>query len=221
MATPSFTRRALAAAAIGAFATLDVSAASATQAPAPEAQAEQQQPAAGNAEALRAKHAASRERLEKNGFGRPLMLESSDRNGDLKGDVYAVLPHPYARVASGLTSPQSWCDVLMLPFNTKHCEAGANGAAHLTLYVGRRTDTPLEEAFKLNYNYNVAARGDDYLRLVLGAKEGPVGTHDYRIVFEATPLDAGHTFIHLHYAYAYGAMTRLAMQAYLSTAGAS
>jgi len=54
----------------------------------------------------------------------------------------------------------------------------------------------------------------------LTAPEGPVGTRDYRIGVEAVPLDAGHTFMHLSYAYGYGVAGKFAMGAYLATAGA-
>jgi len=38
-------------------------------------------------------------------------------------------------------------------------------------------------------------------------------------VFEAVPLDAGHSFMHLSYSYGFGFAARLAMQGYLSTVG--
>jgi hypothetical protein len=66
----------------------------------------------------------------------------------------------------------------------------------------------------------VAARAD-YFESRLEARRGPVGTRDYRIVVSAVPLDAGRTFMHLSYSYGYGIAGRLAMQAYMATAGAS
>jgi hypothetical protein len=46
-----------------------------------------------------------------------------------------------------------------------------------------------------------------------------MGTRDYRIVVEAAPLDERHTVLRLRYEYGFGTMARLAMQAYLATAG--
>ena len=46
------------------------------------------------AEALRARHAALKDRLTANAFQRPLVLESTQDAGDLKGDIYAVVEHP-------------------------------------------------------------------------------------------------------------------------------
>ena len=135
--------------------------------------------------------------------------------------MYGVVNHPFARVDEGFREAHSWCDVLILPFNTKHCYAmpGA-GATALSVRVGRKSDQPAELAYPIAFNYRVAARTSDYLRIVLQADAGPMGTRDYQIALEATPLDGGRTFIHLGYSYGFGMMSRLAMQTYLATIGA-
>jgi hypothetical protein len=56
---------------------------------------------------------------------------------------------------------------------------------------------------------------------VLKSDQGPLGTHDYQIALEATPIDDKHTFILLSYSYGFSVMSRFAMQAYLNTLGAS
>ena len=53
----------------------------------------------------------------------------------------------------------------------------------------------------------------------LNAGKGPLGTHDYLIRIEATPVEDGRTFFHLTYAYAFGITGRLAMKGYLTTTG--
>ena len=70
------------------------------------------------------------------------------------------------------------------------------------------------------FKYTVQSQGADYLRVVLDAADGPLGTRDYRIVLEATPIDEKHTFIHLGYSYGFSAISKFAMQTYLATAGA-
>jgi hypothetical protein len=111
--------------------------------------------------------------------------------------------------------------VLILPFNTKHCNATGSGADRtLAVRVGRKADQPAEKAYPIDFKYSVSSRADDYFRTVLKADSGPLGTHDYQIVLEATPIDDKHTFIHLSYSYGFGLLSRLAMQAYLGTAGA-
>jgi hypothetical protein len=59
----------------------------------------------------------------------------------------------------------------------------------------------------------------DYLRVVLNAAAGPLGTSRYRIVLEMVPLDSGNSFLHLSYAYAQGGAARWATQLYLATVG--
>ncbi|HEY4997879.1 MAG TPA: hypothetical protein VII36_01990 [Usitatibacter sp.] len=170
---------------------------------------------------LRAKHAHLREKLESNAFGRELFLVSNEGPTAVGGDVYAILDFPFAKVASALGEARSWCDVLILPFNTKHCFAPGEGATRLSVRVGRKAEQPAEQAFPIEFNYRVVASIPDYFRVMLNADKGPLGTRDYRMALEATPLDEGRTFVHLGYSYGFNMISRLAMQAYLRTAGAS
>jgi len=155
--------------------------------------------------------------LEKNAFGRPLHIDSSDASGKMAGDVYAILDHPFKRVSEGLSSSKQWCEVLVLPFNVQKCEAGGQG---LKLYVGRKPTSPIEEAQQLDFSYSVPASSADHLQVKLAAPKGPAGTKDYLITFAATPLDEKRTMVHMHYGYAMGTMSRMAMSTYLSTSGA-
>jgi hypothetical protein len=181
-----------------------------------------QAPEANSAAALRAKYDEFRDKIAKNAFGRPLHLVSSEGSKVLNGDVYAIVNYPFAQVDQGFREAGNWCHVLILPFNTKHCNASGGGDAQkLALRVGRKADQPAEQAYPLVFNYKVTSRADDYFRTVLRADSGPLGTRDYQIVLEATPLDDKRTFIHLGYSYGFGVMSKMAMQAYLSTVGAS
>ncbi len=168
--------------------------------------------------AMHARYVELQPRLHKNDFGRPVHLDSREEGRNLTGDVYAVIDHPFSRVDGSLPSAASWCDILILPYNTKHCTSQRDRS--LSLYVGKKKDTPLEDAFRIDFNYQVVARERDYLRVVLAAGEGPLGTKDYRILLEAVPVDDSHTFLHLSYTYAYGMVSSLAMQTYLATTGA-
>ncbi len=86
--------------------------------------------------------------------------------------------------------------------------------------IGRKADQPVQQAYRVDFALRPAAANGDYFESRLSAAQGPFGTHDYRIVVSAVPLDAGRTFLHLSYSYATGAAGRFAMNAYLSTAGA-
>ena len=200
---------------------------------------------AQDATALKARHVALREALASNGFQRPVHLASVESATDLRGDVHATVEQPFDVVSKALRPVAHWCDILILHLNVKHCRTGkasassassmpASGAGSpprwashaagtgtewLSLNVGRKSDQPLAEAYRFEFAYRVVAAQPDYLRLALDAEDGPMGTSHYRIALEVVALDAGRTFIHLSYAYAYGLSARLAMQTYLATAG--
>ncbi len=170
---------------------------------------------------LQARYGQLRDELRSNSFQRPLYIDSAETGDTLKGDVYAVLDHPFARLRDALREPAAWCDILILPFNTKYCHAAQTAAGPaLLVRIGRKYDQPVEKAYKLTFAYRNLASGTDYLETRLDAKEGPLGTRDYRIAVAAVPLENGRTFMHLSYAYGYGMAGRMAMQAYLATVGA-
>ena len=175
---------------------------------------------AQDAEALKARHTALREQLANNQFQRPLYLESTQTSGNLKGDVYALIEQPYMVVGQALQAMDHWCDILMLHLNVKQCRASGTGpSSMLSLTIGSKHDQSVEDAYKVDFGYKVAAATQEYLQVMLNAESGPVGTSNYRIVLEAVPLDAGSSFIHMSYAYGYGLAARLAMQGYLATIG--
>jgi hypothetical protein len=171
---------------------------------------------AQDAAALRARESALRDKLANNQFKRPLVLESTEADGALKGDVYAVVGQPYPVVGRALQQMNHWCDILMLQFNIKNCRA-RDGA--LSIAVARKSDEPSPDLHQVDLASRVAAAGADYLAVHLGADSGPLGTKNYRIVLEAIPLDEKRSFLHLSYSYAYGAMARMAMKGYLATSG--
>ncbi|HET7731742.1 MAG TPA: hypothetical protein VFK48_17090 [Usitatibacter sp.] len=177
-----------------------------------------EQAPATDAAALKEKHRELRAQLERNAFGRPIHLDSREHGGELQGQVHAVLDHPFEKVRDGLAGAQSWCEIMVLPFNVKRCDA--RGGDRVSLFIARKKDTPIEETVRIDFRFSQLARGDDFLKVQLAAPSGPLGTKNYRIVLSAVPLDRGRTFMHMSYGYAYGTMSRIAMQAYLATSGA-
>jgi hypothetical protein len=174
---------------------------------------------AQDAAGLRAREAAVRDQLANSPFRRPLVLESTEANGALNGDVYAVVAHPYDVVSRALPSIDHWCDILTLQFNVNGCRASSGRGGTLSITVARKAGQPVAEAHQVDFNYRVAAAGPDYLAVQLSTEFGPVGTKNYRIVLEAIPLDAKRSFLHLSYSYTYGAAARIAMKGYLATSG--
>lgn len=175
---------------------------------------------AGPADTLRAKHAELAPLLAASPFQRPLHLESRQDSGELQGEVHAVVEHPFAVVTSALQGAEPWCDIFILHLNVKQCRAEGGPPAHtLAVSVGRKHDQPVADAHRIDFAYRQPVWAPDYLKAVLNAAEGPMGTHDYRIVVEAVPLDAKRSFVHMSYSYGYGFAARMAMQGYLSTIG--
>ena len=177
---------------------------------------------AQDAAALKARYTALQDRLTNNSFGRPLYLESAQSEDDLKGDIYSVVAYPFSVVGEALRPVSHWCDILILHLNVKGCRSiGQDTTGMLALAVGKKFDQPVDEAYQLQFDYKVAKATDDYLRVQLSAKEGPLGTNNYRIQLEAVPIDGQRSFIHMSYAYGFGFAARTATQVYLSTIGRS
>ena len=175
---------------------------------------------AQDAASLNARHAALREQLASNPFQRPLYLESSDRSGELKGDIYAVIDQPYAVAGRALQDVNNWCDILILHLNVKGCRASTAQAGNtLSVSIGRKFDQPLTDAYLFEFLFRLVAVRPDYLQAALNGEDGPLGTSRYRIALEVAALDANHSFLHLTYSYAYGLTARVATQGYLSTIG--
>ena len=178
--------------------------------------------AAQDVAALRSKHASLRDQLANNQFGRALAIESTETYSNLKGDVYAVTDQPYSVVGPALQGMNRWCDILMLHLNVKDCSWHGSGAAStLNVAIGRKFDQPVADAHQVEFLYRVTASSAEYVQIQLSADTGPLGTKDYRIVLEATPLDAKTSFVHLSYSYGFGMAARVAMQGYLATLGRS
>ena len=111
-----------------------------------------------------------------------------------------------------MNTPAQWCEVLFLHLNTKSCRPSADGqGAGLHLHIGKKFYQPVDEAYKLDVDYRVAARTTIFLQVKLSANEGPLGNSDYQIVLDATPAEGRRTFICLAYSYSYSLLGQLAM----------
>jgi len=172
------------------------------------------------ASALQARYAALSGQLAQNLFPQPLHVESKEGPGASEGEVYAVVDYPIATVAEAFSSPESWCDALILHPNVKYCRpVSRDGRTVLSTAIGRKFDQPLGSAHRLEFTFGIAASRPDYVDVELKARRGPLGTANYRISLEAVGLEDGRTFIHLRYSYTYGFAGRLAMKMYLSSSG--
>jgi hypothetical protein len=157
-------------------------------------------PENSSAQALRATHQRLSDKLDKSSFGRPVQLDSMETADGLQGDVYAVVEHPLVEIGTALKGSAHWCEML-------------------TLYVVRRYDKPIDQAFELPFVYRVASATPEHLMVELSAESGPLGTSNYRVTLEAVALDERKSFLHFSYSYDHNTMVRLGTMAYLATFG--
>ena len=159
-------------------------------------------------------------RLESNSFALPLFLESYEQAERVHVDVYGIFASPFSSIVAALKKPANWCDIVSLHPNIKACTYGElPGGGLLTFYVGRKVYQPPEDARQVIYSYRVVKQQPGYLDIVLSADQGPFGTVDHHMRFEALPLAGEKTFVHVSYEYSDSVALRLAGKAYFATLG--
>lgn len=166
------------------------------------------------------RHGELREQLANNPFQRPLVVESSDVSGQLKGEIYAELEQPFAVAAPQLQTMAQWCDVLILHLNIKSCRPSSVSAVEtLKISIGSKSEQSLQEAYPFDFLYQVNSNQPDFLQVQLLAADGPLGTSNYDIELQLVALDEQRSFVHLSYSYNYGLAASAAMRGYLATRG--
>ncbi len=157
-------------------------------------------------------------RLETTSFGLPLLVESFERDHTVHVDVYGIFDYPFSSVAAALKVPANWCDIVSLHPNIKACtNTELAGAWLLTFYLGKKTYQPPEDTRQVKYHYRNVVQQQGYLDIILNAGDGPYGTKDHEMRFEALPLDVGKTFVHVSYAYSDSAALRHVTKIYFAT----
>lgn len=174
----------------------------------------------GGPEVLLDRYRSLQPKLEKNGFGLPLYLESSDRDGRLHVDVYGVFDHGFTSVLNALSAPANWCDIASLHPNVKACTYDRiSGGWQLTFYNGRKFYQSPADSRRSVYSYRSEENKQDYLDITLSAEKGPLGTKEHRMKVEALPLEKARSFVHVSYDYQYGSSLKLAEKIYFATLG--
>lgn len=173
-----------------------------------------------NAKTLSEKYKSLAKQLNNNQFNRPLYLNSEESSENLKGEIYAIVNHPFSKVNAALNNPEHWCDVLILHINIKFCQADSNkNGTLLNVNLGKKYDQALADTSRVTFNYREIMQSSDYFSIELNAEKGPLGTSNYLIRVESIPLKDGQTFLHFTYTYSFGFSGRLAMKTYLATIG--
>lgn len=152
--------------------------------------------------------------------GLPIYIASHDDGNILSGNVYSIVPHSFPSLRGILIEAANWCDISLLHLNIKACTYQVHKPPQMiTFYSGRKFYQPPEDAFILEYRFQVAENQPQYVKILLTADDGPLDTSDYRIEIEAMPVDGEETFIRFSYTYQYGLITQTATEGYLVTLG--
>jgi len=171
----------------------------------------------GSAAALHAQRLELQPQLRANAFGEPLVLRSRESADRIEGDVYAEVAFPFAAIDSALRTGAGLCELMVLHLNVRACTP--SGGDRVTLVVGPKRNSGSGTEYRIGYVMHADVADSTQLRVRLSAAEGPLSTRDYRMVFEAVPIDRGRSFVHFGYSYGYGLMARMAMAAYMTTGG--
>lgn len=159
-------------------------------------------------------------KLKSNNLGIPLYLESADQDGRLSVNVYGIINHSFSSVLNALIVPANWCDIVSLHPNVKACTyKELSGMWSLTFYVGRKVYQSPEDTYQFTCHYRIVQLRHGYLDIVLNADEGPFGTKNHEMRFQAVPLDSVRTFAVVRYAYSYGFPLSFAEKIYYATFG--
>lgn len=171
---------------------------------------------AGTAAGLLAKRQELQAALRDSAFGEPLVIVSKELPDRIEGDVYAELPHDFAVATAAFRTPQGVCELLFLHLNVHGCRVADGGVSVL---AGPKKTGGAGMTVQMHYTMRTEIDAPGHLRVVLTAPTGPLSTTDYRMVFEAVPLEAARSFVHFGFGHNSGLLARMAMQTYLATAG--
>lgn len=171
---------------------------------------------AGSAAGLLARRQELQAALRDNAFGEPLVIASKELPDRVEGDVYAELPHDFTVATAAFRTPQAVCELLFLHLNVHGCSAADGGVSVL---AGPKKTGGAGMTAQMHYTMRTEVDAPGHLRVVLTAPTGPLSTTDYRMVFEAVPLEGARSFVHFGFGHTTGLLARMAMQTYLATAG--
>jgi hypothetical protein len=147
----------------------------------------------------------------------PLRIESTETDGRLRGEIRGVIDHPFRRVEV-LAEPAHLCELVTLLPNIRQCGSGPD-RAQLTLRFARHFDQPVADTYAVRFERRTRLLDDRMLEIVLLARDGPMGTSDYRLELTAVPAGEGHVSLRVQYGYAYGLTAGLLARTYLGTSG--
>lgn len=169
--------------------------------------------------ALRAEYAAAQGDLQASIFGEPLLLTVHDTADRREALVLATPPRPLIDVAAVFRSPAGLCSVLVLHLNIRTCQPDREQPNGLVLTTGAMRSGVTSLSSTMRMALQVGEDTASYFSARMTAADGPLGTHDLQLALEAIAIDAGNTFLRVHYSQVGSTASTLAARLYLATAG--
>jgi len=166
-------------------------------------------------------HRALAPRMARSETGLPLLITSEELSGRLSGQVLATLDIPFDRLRAAMEKPETWCEILILHLNTKHCVLLPGATPVLRMAIARKHDHSAGQSQHLDLTWRMLKSTPASISVGLAADTGPLGTSDYRVSFQAIPVDADRSFVAFGYSSQFTATARMAMLAYLATWGSN
>ena len=170
--------------------------------------------------ALQGSYRSIKENLLQSNLLRPLQITSQESAAHLSGDLFATVEYDMTLINVAASSTERWCEVMLLLSNSHGCHVTpSNNNDILEVSISSSKTADMTGATPTTFQLQVRSTTADYLDAALVAIEGPMGTRNISLRLQAIPLTATRSFVHLHYAYDTQWLGRMAMQAYLQTAG--
>ncbi len=158
--------------------------------------------------------------LEKNAYGIPVYIHSTDENDTMTGVIYGVLHHPFDTVRAALSSAANWCKVAPQHLNIKACTYQTEkDFCQLRFYSGRKYYENPDDVYQLDYRFEIHEQSKDFIHVRLSSDDGPAGTSQYKLNIKIIPINTSSSFIYFSYSYQYNFITSIGMSTYLATLG--
>ena len=151
--------------------------------------------------------------------GQPLTIRSNTSDKQLRAEIFAVHQYSFSELVNKLSVPKQWCQFITLHLNIKACVYRTLPHQSLSFFAGRKFYEPAEDAFELEYRFEIKTVTNNYFKLNLSAEEGPFGTQDYLIELELLKVK-NEVLIHMALSYQTSFSSRLGTSVYLKTIGA-
>lgn len=149
---------------------------------------------------------------------KPFYLHAEIEGRKQSGQAALYFDQPLEQIAEALSKLGNWCSILLLHLNTKACTHSQNEDEQtLTIYMGRKFYQKPDDAYVMKYEFNTE-RTQNYFSALITAEDGPLGTSDYRIQLEVTPIN-GKTFGRIQVSQKHSWISSKAAKLYVATKG--